>query len=102
MTYSDIPKLKDTLVSQNFVLNINGEEIYRGKFYSMVISASYSGVVILDALIKLDKTHNIIIIQNGYPWSDPYTEEDPRNNQKLFDYLDSKGLLKPGEKSLFE
>ncbi len=100
MTYGGIPKLQETLYQDDFVVKLKGKEIYRGKFYSMVSSLSYSGVVILDALMKLDESHNTIVIDWGYG---PvlHTGEDPRNNQEVFDYLENKGLLNPGEKSLF-
>ena len=102
MTYGGIPKLQDTLYQQEFVLKVKGEEIYRGKFYSMVSSMSYEGVVILDTIIKLDENIKTIVIQHGYPSPNFGTGEDPRNSQKVFDYLESKDLLKPGEKWLFE
>ena len=68
----------------------------------MVSSSFYPGVVILDTLIKLDESKKTIIIQYGYPRYPPDTDGDPRNNQEVFDYLESKGLLEPGEKWLFE
>jgi hypothetical protein len=102
MTYGGEPKLQYTLYGEDFVLKVKGEEIYRGKFYSMVSSASYYGIVILEILFKLDESKNTIIIQYGFPRYPPDYGEDPRNNQKIFDYLDSKNLLRPGEKWLFE
>lgn len=102
ITYDGIPKIQETLHQRDFVLKVKGEEIYRGKFYSMVSSMSYEGVVILDSLIKLDEDINTIVIQHGYPSPSIDTGEDPRNNQKLYDYLESKNLLKPGERWLFE
>ena len=93
ITYGGEPKLQYTLFGEDFVLKVKGEEIYRGKFYSMVSSASYSGVVILESLIKLNESQNTIRINFGYgPVLD--AGEDPRNNQEVFDYLESKGLLK--------
>ena len=94
MTYKNIPRLDETLHQADFVLRIEGEEIYRGKFYSLFSSASYQGVVILDALITPAASGNTIIIQYGYPAFPPGAGEDPRNNQEIFDYLDSQGLLK--------
>jgi hypothetical protein len=94
MTYEGIPKLKDTLYKRNFILKVEGEEIYRGKFYSMVSSLSFDGVVILDALMKLGDNDNRIYISYGYPISLNAAEKDPRNNPILLDYLDSHGLLK--------
>ena len=93
MTYEGIPKLKDTLYTVDFVVKLKDKEIYGGKFYSGASSASYSGVVILDALMKLDESRNTISINFGYgPVLD--AGEDPRNNQEVLNYLDSQGLLK--------
>ncbi len=65
--YQTIPKLADSLFSQEFVLKIEGQEICRGKFWSNVSSTSYSGIVILDVLFKLDNEHDILWIKSGYP-----------------------------------
>ncbi len=92
--HEEIPKLKDSLYGRNFVLKIEGEEIYRGEFYSMVSSASYDRIVILDAIVELNKEHNRIYINNGYPNSAFASGEDPRNNQAVLEYLNKKGLLK--------
>ena len=101
MTYGGEPKLQYTLYQEDFVVKIKGKEIYRGKFYSMFSSASYSGVAILESIIKLDENRNTIGIQHGYPTPTFASGEDPRNNQEVFDYLEGQGLLKPGEISLF-
>ena len=100
MTYSGEPKLQDSLYQDDFVVKLKGKEIYSGKFYSMFSSASYSGVVILESIMKLDESRNAIRIDFGYG---PVLNagEDPRNNQEVFDYLEGQGLLKPGEKSIF-
>jgi hypothetical protein len=67
LTSQDIPKLEDSLYSRDFILKIEGREICRGKFWSNVSSASYSGVVILDSLFKLDSGRNILWIRSDYP-----------------------------------
>ena len=95
MTDGGMPKLQDTLYQNEFVLKVKGEEIYRGEFYSFASSGSYYGIVILETLFKLDESKNTIVIQYGYPRYPPDYGEDPRNNQKVFDYLESKGLLQP-------
>lgn len=69
LTYQTVPKLADSLFSRDFVLKIEGNEICRGKFWSLVSSASYSGVVIWDALFKLDSSHSTLRIESGYPGS---------------------------------
>ncbi|HEY41196.1 MAG TPA: hypothetical protein G4O18_04985 [Dehalococcoidia bacterium] len=93
MTYESIPKLADSLYSRDFILKIEGEEIYGGKFYSMVSSMSYGGVVILDALVELDNDHNYIRIDYGYPTPGFATGEDPRNSPEVIDYLERRSLL---------
>jgi tmRNA-binding protein len=93
MTYESIPKLNETLYKRDFVLKIEGEEIYRGKFHSMMSSMSYDGVVIMDALIKLDNDLNYIRIDYGYPSLGFATGEDPRNSPEVIDFLDAMGLL---------
>jgi hypothetical protein len=90
--YPDIPKLKDTLFSREFVMKINGKEICRGKFYSMVSSASYSGVVILDALFKLDSEHRTISIAPGYA-SPGSNTLDSTISTSLTDFFERQGLL---------
>jgi hypothetical protein len=95
MTYETIPKLKDTLYKRDFVLKIEGEEIYRGKFYSMLSSSTYDGIAIIDALFELDDDRNEIWICSGYPpglYPDP--EQDPRNDLKVISFLENLGLLK--------
>jgi hypothetical protein len=67
LTYQGIPKLADSLFSREFIIKIEGKEICRGKFWSGVSSASYSGVVILDSLFKLDSSHNILWIKSDFP-----------------------------------
>ena len=93
LTYDSIPKLKESLYSRDFVLKVEGKEMYQGKFYSMVSSASYPGVVILDALIKLEGERNTIRIEYGYAWSPSNSEDDPRNQPEIIDFLTRKGLL---------
>lgn len=93
--YSDIPKLHLTLYQKDFIVKVKSEEIYRGRFYSLLSSMSYDGVVILDAVLKLDGTQNTIQIDFGYPWSGFGTGEDPRGDARIFNYLDKAGLLTP-------
>jgi len=93
ITYAGIPKLAGTLHNSDFVLRIEGQEIYRGKFYSNVSSASYPGVVILDSLFKLDENRNTIEIDYGYgPILD--SADDPRNSPEVLKFLNESGLLK--------
>lgn len=93
LTYQTIPKLADTLFSRDFVLTIEGKEICRGKFWSSASSASYSGVVILDALFKLDSSHSTLLIESGYPGS--YTGSlDATISSELISFFERHNLLK--------
>ncbi len=93
LTSKTEPKLADTLFSRDFVLKIEGQEICSGKFWSMVSSASYSGVVILDALFKLDSSHNTIWIQSGYPGSNMHSL-DATSSSELIRFFETRNLLK--------
>jgi hypothetical protein len=92
-TYSGIPKLAESLYGRDFVVKLEGEEMYRGEFYSGASSGSYAGVVILDSLFKLDNTHDTISIQFGYPTISDPTAQDPRDNPAILSYLEKRGLL---------
>ena len=71
LTYRDIPKLAESLFKREFVIEVDGIEICRGKFWSGVSSASVDGVVILDSLFRLDPDRNSIWIESGYPAGGP-------------------------------
>ena len=97
-TYETIPKLNQTLFGKEFVAKLGGKELYQGKLYSLASSASYSGVVILEALFKLDSdpntiSGNTIQIDFGYPVAGFGAGEDPRNNSELKEYLEKRGIL---------
>lgn len=91
LTYETFPKLGG-LFSKDFLITIEGTEVYRGKFCSMASSLSYPGVIILDTLLALDSKNNTIRIEFGYPWpSSP--EEDPRNSSDVIYFFEERGLL---------
>jgi hypothetical protein len=75
-TYTDIPKLKESLYQKDFIIKTNDREICRGKFYSMLSSASYSGIAIIDAVMPLDNEHNKIWVISDYPNSTLGVEYD--------------------------
>jgi hypothetical protein len=93
-TYTGIPKLDNTLYGRDFMVRLKGEEIYTGKFYSRVSSASYDGVIIMDSLFRLDNIHNTINIQFGYPGTFDAAGQDPRDNPAIISYFKKCGLLK--------
>lgn len=66
-TYTDIPKLDQSLFNREFIIKSNGKEICRGKFYSVASSATYAGIAIIDVLFPLDSEHDQIWIISNYP-----------------------------------
>ena len=91
-TSATVPKLAQSLYQRDFMLKIDGNEVCRGKFYSLVSSASYNGVVILDSIIKLDNEYNAIKIDFGYAWPFPSFEES-RITAELERFFGEKHLL---------
>jgi hypothetical protein len=87
LTYRDTPKLGETLHNREFVIKIDDKEICRGKFWSMVSSASVNGVVILDSLWKLDSQNATLEIQSTYPGRDPL---QPAISAALDEFFTSK------------
>jgi hypothetical protein len=70
-TSTTVPKLSQSLYQRDFILKIDGKEVCRGQFYSLVSSASYNGVVIMDSVMKLEGERNAIKIDFGYAWPFP-------------------------------
>ena len=91
-TSTSTPNLRDSLYQRDFIIKIDENEVCRGKFYSVVSSASYNGVVILDSIIKLDNEHNAIKIDFGYAWPFPSLEES-RITAELERFFGDKHLL---------
>lgn len=91
LPYETIPKLGG-LFAKDFLITIEGTEVYRGKFYSMASSVYYPGVIILDTLFALDSKNNTIRIEFVYLGpSSP--EEDPRNSSDVIIFFQEQGLL---------
>jgi hypothetical protein len=91
-TSTTVPKLSQSLYQRDFILKINNQEVCRGKFYSLVSSASYDGVVILDSIVKLDDEHSSIKIDFGYAVSIPASEENHVTSE-LESFFSSKHML---------
>jgi hypothetical protein len=70
-TYTAEPKLAQGLYQLDFIIKIAGNELCRGKFFSMVSSMSYDGIVILDSIVKLDESRDSIRLEFGYPGTLP-------------------------------
>jgi len=93
MTYESIPKLAETLYNKDFVVRIDDEDVYMGKFWSMVSSAIPDCITITESLMKLDDMHNTIQIRLDFgPQS--ANDKDPRNNPKIRIFFRERGLLK--------
>ena len=92
LTYQDVPKLADSLFAHEFILEIEGKKICRGAFWSGASSTSFSGVVILDSLFKLDSSHNTLWIKSGY--SSNNKELELSVSSELYHFFDKRNLLK--------
>jgi hypothetical protein len=91
-----IPKLGGGLYQKGFSVRIGGEEVYRGRFWSMVSSLGVSGVVMLDVLFPLNNERNRVRFDLGYPtraFAGPGTM-DPRNDVRIIGYFRRHGLLR--------
>jgi hypothetical protein len=91
-TYEDIPKLAESLFNKDFIIRIEGQEICRGKFWSGLSSSSYNGIIITEALFKLNENHNTIQVRADYPGTN--TPANPEINRALTAYFKSLNLLK--------
>ncbi len=69
-----VPKLADSLHSRDFIMKIGGQELCRGKFWSLVSSQMHFGIIIADPLFTLSEEFNRLFIQFGCPAS---MAEDP-------------------------
>ncbi|HUW45112.1 MAG TPA: GLUG motif-containing protein [Dehalococcoidia bacterium] len=92
LTYQTVPKLADSLFSREFVLKIEGQEICKGEFWSYASSTSFSGVVILDSLFKLDTEHNILWIKSFSMNSN--TSLDAAISLELISFFEKRNLQK--------
>ena len=93
-TYPGIPKLDSTLFSKDFVVKLEGKEMYRGKFWSMASSAMSPDMIIYESLFKLDDENNTIRIELGFPRPSFDSGQDPRNNPGIISFFEKRGLLK--------
>lgn len=69
-----------------FAVNVDGEEIYRGRFQSPFSSFAYIGEVTISSFPELSDEFNTISIG--------YNCFDPRDNPYINDFFESAGLLK--------
>ncbi len=74
-----------------FVICVGSERIYGGAFWTMLSSASYDGVVILQ---PIQPDGRIIALRLGYPTRADFTGKDPRGDVRILTALDHAGKLK--------
>jgi hypothetical protein len=84
------PGLSGSLYQKEFIVKLDNDVMYAGKFWSMVSSLSCSSIVILDAIVSCDSAHTSIAIQNGYA---AHPLSDLRENRRIFNFFSSKGKL---------
>lgn len=86
-----IPKL-GSLYKKEFAIKLDNDEMYRGKFWSNVSSASCDRIVIMDVMLLYDG--NILFIEAGYATAaSNSTLIELRNQNDIYDFFDSKGKL---------
>lgn len=74
-----------------FVIVSNSERIYAGAFWSMASSLSFDGIAIIEPLDPFNSPLYLIL---GYPSSDFFTGQDPRDDARLMQALEDAGLMK--------
>jgi hypothetical protein len=72
------------LYQRNFVIKLNGVEMYEGAFWSYLSSRIYEGVVILDIHLIQEGVTDSITIEPWYPPGLFNGSEDPRLNTEIF------------------
>ena len=95
-TSTSVPKLAQSLFNREFIIKINGNEVCRGQFYSLVSSATHDGIVILDSIMKLDSEHDSVKLDFGYPpsfASAPLAADAQRITAGLDSFFSGKHLL---------
>ena len=94
LTKGGIERLKALdLYQRNFVIKLNGIEMYEGAFWSNLSSRIYEGVVILDIHLIQEEVTDSITIEPWYPPTLFKGTEDPRLNTEIFNYFQKIGKL---------
>jgi hypothetical protein len=75
-----------------FVIKIDGNEIYRGKFWAGFSSATYSGITIIN--YELVPTTGILKVSNGYPGPIESNEKSSIDSPEIVKHFRNIGLLK--------
>jgi hypothetical protein len=87
LSHQGVPKLEDSLFGREFIIKIDGEELCRGVFWSDVSSYAFSGIVILDALIRMDADNNALSLRLDYPVGKPLPSDISLKLVRYFDRL---------------
>ena len=81
------------LYKKNFLIQLNGIEIYEGAFWSYLSSSIREGVVILDIHLIQEGVTDCITIEPWYPPGLFEGPEDPRFRVEIFNYFQQIGKL---------
>ncbi len=82
----------ENLFMKIFSVKLNGKELYSGKFFSLISSQTYDGIIIMDVYTVLKS--GTLTISCGYPATSFFKGVDLRNNEDLFKYLAAIGKLR--------
>ncbi len=88
--FERIYSLEVPVRGKSFVVCVDKDPVYWGAFWTPISSMSFEGVTIWKPLSPQDK---MITLELGYPSSDFYEGEDPRNNAKILSSLREAGKL---------
>lgn len=89
--FEHIAQLEVPVRGRSFVVCVDKVPIYWGAFWTPISSISFDGVTILKP--SANQEHKTITLQLGYPSSDFYQGEDPRNNPAAIESLEQAGKL---------
>jgi len=92
LDHIDSIKYSGTGYKVDFIVKLNDEEIYQGKFWNHFSSLGFDGVIILNAGMFIDKKNNWIEIKNGYPGT--MSGADVRDDQRIYKFFECQGKLK--------
>lgn len=80
-----------------FMVCVDGGPVYHGAFWTMLSSAMYDGVTIMQPLNT--DAPPFIVFGLGYPSEDYYGGTDPRNDQVIIRSLEAAGKIAPAPSS---
>jgi hypothetical protein len=92
--FERITKLEVPVRGRSFVVCVDKQPLYWGAFWTPISSISFDGVTIWKPLSS--QGPKIITLELGYPSSDFYGGEDPRDNPEVIRSLEKAGKLITG------